>query len=788
MSALLLVVAIAFVTSLVQKDKYERRQDDSMTPGSPEVVESIVVPRLDPSVLEGRIRDARPEDRVLLDAEAVEGLLTYTQNLSAAHYGALGVRTLDPAATDELLTDPEAHRGDPYRARGYVVDVVERTRPAGGTSQRGTLRTDDGRYVHFVTSRLPEGMIADDFVRMDGLFLQLYRRELPEGWQEGPLLVGARMVRSYPRAEDVDRETLLTYLDDLTDDDATTVQGLTGEVYDAQWKLIAYSLAHGDEVDWESAPVLDNTVMTDVLKNGAAHRGEPFRIPVSKNMGLWTRDPGENPARVDTVTTGWIGNWTWTNHAGVLNFVMPGGFPEVENSELVEGRGYFLKNFAYEPKNGGVRVAPYFVLESLEVFQPQEEFSIDFLLYGMVGITVLLVLLIPFLLIRDRRKSAALQHELLRRRQERRRRTEGTEGALLPVSERRLRVATAPAYEVRIGRGLLAAVAEAAGDRPVVVLTDETVERLHGARLTGLERAPRVVVAPGEGSKSFATLERVLEALADAGLDRRSRLVALGGGVVGDLGGLAASLYMRGIEFVQCPTTLLSQVDSSVGGKTAVNLRAGKNLAGTFHQPRAVLADVDTLATLSEEEYASGLGEVLKTALLEGGELLALLEARADELRARAPEVLVDVVARCVATKAAVVARDEREAGPRKALNLGHTFAHGIEHAAGYGTVPHGVAVAVGLRLAAEYARRCGAAEDATLPERVARLLSALGLPAELAALRARVALPAEALLEGMRHDKKGAAGVPRLVLLERPGAPLLDVEAEPALLRELLA
>jgi 3-dehydroquinate synthase len=356
-------------------------------------------------------------------------------------------------------------------------------------------------------------------------------------------------------------------------------------------------------------------------------------------------------------------------------------------------------------------------------------------------------------------------------------------------STRRVHVATDPPCDVRIGRGVLAGIeAETARFARRAILTDENVGPLHAARLAGL-CAPLLAVAAGERSKRFATLERVLDFLAASGLDRGSCLVALGGGVVGDLGGLAASLYMRGIACVQAPTTLLAQVDASVGGKTAVDLDAGKNLAGTFHQPVAVFADTDTLATLPDVEVRSGLGEVVKCALIEGEEALASLERDVPAIRAREPGVFDAIVERCVRLKAEIVRRDPREAGERKVLNLGHTFAHALERAAGYGTIPHGVAVAVGITLALRLARATGRLEDLELSGRVERLLVALGLPSDLVALRrTQPELPgAKAIALAMRNDKKGAAGIPRFVLPRRAGSVDRDVEVEVASLESVL-
>lgn len=350
-------------------------------------------------------------------------------------------------------------------------------------------------------------------------------------------------------------------------------------------------------------------------------------------------------------------------------------------------------------------------------------------------------------------------------------------------------VGVAPPYAVHIGRGALAGVraflsdatdSNATGgstDTTCAVLSDGRVTGLHAAKLAGFGDTPWIQVPEGEAGKTFDVLERVLGEMAQAGLDRSSVLITLGGGAVSDVGGLAASLYARGIGVLHCPTTLLAQVDASVGGKTAVNLEAGKNLAGTFHQPRAVFADVDTLTTLDAEQRRSGFGEVVKTALLGAEGLADTLDAGAHELE--------PIVAACVRLKARVVAADEHEGGTRKQLNLGHTFAHAIEHVAGYGAVPHGVAVGVGLALALEASRRTGRLEDADLVARATGWLRALELPASLAELG--VELPAEALADAMRLDKKGHHCAPRFVLPRALGAVELDVELEPALLAEIL-
>lgn len=348
-------------------------------------------------------------------------------------------------------------------------------------------------------------------------------------------------------------------------------------------------------------------------------------------------------------------------------------------------------------------------------------------------------------------------------------------------------------YDVTVGPGVAAKgptiASELAKDGRMAIVADERVLKLHGP--PPAFDGHMLTLSAGEPVKTFAVLERVLDFCAASNLSRGSVLLAYGGGTIGDLTGLAASLFKRGLAVVQIPTTLLAQVDASVGGKTAVNLSSGKNLAGTFHQPSAVLCDTALLVTLTDSEYASGLGEVLKTAILAGDDELSALEAFAGSLMERDPAALQATVTMCVRTKARIVASDPMERGPRRALNLGHTFGHAIEHAAGYGTVPHGVAVGVGLALAARASKMV--MDDGTgLAERTIDGLRLFGLPATLDELRGRYglegALSTEALIHGLGHDKKGAVGAPEFVLPTRPGHVELGVPLETAVLETLFA
>ena len=322
----------------------------------------------------------------------------------------------------------------------------------------------------------------------------------------------------------------------------------------------------------------------------------------------------------------------------------------------------------------------------------------------------------------------------------------------------------ARSYPIRIGAGLLADGAcwrDAIRGGQVLVVSNETIAPLYLARVqAGLEsfRHAALVLADGEEYKTLASGARVFDALASLGANRDATIIALGGGVIGDLAGFAAACWMRGIAFVQMPTTLLAMVDSSVGGKTGVNLAAGKNLIGAFHQPRAVVIDTDTLATLPDREYRAGLAEVVKYGAIGDAAFFAWLEANVDALNARDNAALAQAIATSCRHKAGVVARDEHEHGERALLNLGHTFAHALEAETGYGTLLHGEAVAIGMLLAARLSADLGRASPADA-DHLGALLASFGLP---------VALPRcdpARLLELMRLDKKNLGGRLRLIL-----------------------
>ena len=318
-----------------------------------------------------------------------------------------------------------------------------------------------------------------------------------------------------------------------------------------------------------------------------------------------------------------------------------------------------------------------------------------------------------------------------------------------------------------------------------VVITNTTVAPLYLEKVMATLAtlgcpAFSVVLPDGEEYKSWETLNTVFDALLEHRCERGTTLIALGGGVIGDLVGFAAACYQRGAPFIQVPTTLLSQVDSSVGGKTAINHPLGKNMIGAFYQPKLVLADLDTLDTLPPREMAAGLSEVIKYGLIRDETFFGWLEQHAEGLMQRDKTLLARAVQQSCAHKAEVVARDEREAGERALLNLGHTFGHAIETGMGYGSWLHGEAVAAGTVMAAILSQELGWIDTGAV-ERVKALFLRVGLPVAGPWLAATPEASAGRYLELMRHDKKVSAGVMRLVLLKAVGHAVVSADADEA-------
>lgn len=343
-------------------------------------------------------------------------------------------------------------------------------------------------------------------------------------------------------------------------------------------------------------------------------------------------------------------------------------------------------------------------------------------------------------------------------------------------------------YPIRIGPGLLrdGRIRQWAGDQALIV-TNEPIAPHYlpavRAALAGVPQLDELILPEGEAAKTPETANQIITTLLERGHKRGTTLFALGGGVVGDMTGFAAAVYQRGVAFVQIPTTLLAQVDSSVGGKTGVNHPLGKNMIGAFHQPRGVVIDTDTLVTLPRRELSAGMAEVIKHGMLADAELFAWLEGSMESLMRLDAESMVYAIKRNVEIKAAVVAQDERESGIRAILNLGHTFGHAIETAMGYGRWVHGEAVGVGLVMAADLSCRLGRINLATAG-RVRALVERAGLP-----VCPPESLGAQEMRVLMGRDKKATAGGLRFILLTALGeAEVVDYVPEAKLEETLMA
>jgi len=343
-------------------------------------------------------------------------------------------------------------------------------------------------------------------------------------------------------------------------------------------------------------------------------------------------------------------------------------------------------------------------------------------------------------------------------------------------------------YPIFIGSGL---ISQAGLFRPfianksVFVVTNTMVGPLYSKKLmqtlaVDAKSVHEIVLPDGESYKDWQTLQKIFDALLTQGADRKSVLVALGGGVIGDMVGFAAASFMRGIQFIQVPTTLLAQVDSSVGGKTGINHPLGKNMIGAFHQPVAVIADLDTLKTLPPRELSAGLAEVIKHGAIADADFFRWIEDHQNELMACEPNMMSHAVERSCEIKSAVVAADEKESGIRAILNFGHTFGHAIESYLGYGVWLHGEAVATGMVMAADLSQRMGWISVADL-ERTKKIIQRAGLPIVCPAI------PLDDFLGYMAHDKKVLNGQLRLVLLKQLGQAIITKEFDVELMKQAI-
>jgi 3-dehydroquinate synthase len=344
-------------------------------------------------------------------------------------------------------------------------------------------------------------------------------------------------------------------------------------------------------------------------------------------------------------------------------------------------------------------------------------------------------------------------------------------------------------YEIFIGQNILdriaLLIAQSSHATPHMIIADSTVSSLYGNMVMSALRRTGCAVdliefPPGETSKTMETALPLIEQLAERGLDRTSRLIALGGGVTGDMVGFIASVYMRSVPYIQIPTTLLAQVDSSIGGKTGIDLSRGKNLVGTFYQPQAVYIDLQFLSTLPEVEFTNGLAEVIKYGIIDDPDLLATIETQLSSIRHRDIDNLVTIVAHACKIKKGIVEIDERDMGVRRILNFGHTIGHALESASHY-TISHGNAVSVGMVAAARVSEKLNHLSAAER-ERIEDIIRRAGLRD-----RIPVTVEADDIMARMRHDKKKAGDAVHFVLLKKIGVPFINGAVDGGIIRETL-
>ena len=428
MSVTLLILIVLFVVAQFQGAGKEAALHDAQQmatePAAPELVEQVSVPEFDRERLRGLVSDSRETDRVLRESGGVAVLTDYVRGFGDPHFAGLGVQTLDGATHAALLADPEAHRAAPYRVRGTVVDFGVREDRDGRELIEGSLRLEDGSSAFFTVLRAPEALLPGDFIRFDGLFFKVFRDEpAPGEWVEGSYFVGNRAIPSHATLEPFDEGTLNRLVGLVEDDGTAGMTRLTGDAHPALWELMRFAqIPESDAVDWQAAPTLDGAMLARLIRDGEAHRGAPVQIPVSRIQDMRTASAAENPLRLEFVTTGWIGNTTWTGGSSVIQFIMPPQESDLRIGAYCTARGFFLKNLAYEDRSGTLRTAPYFVLDKLDLFVLPESTMIRNIAWFVAGLTLFLVALFFVLLTRDRKKSEQFQAELVRRRRARRER------------------------------------------------------------------------------------------------------------------------------------------------------------------------------------------------------------------------------------------------------------------------------------------------------------------------------------------------------------------------------
>ena len=434
--SLALVLVLASITAAWIKGRPSTDADVSELPTIEDElpVESVDLPEIHPQQFEALVSDRESADRVVLESDAVDAALDVVRLLTPRHYEVMGARELDREMIDVILADPSAFRAQPFFVRGMVDSIRERRRSLTSTEEyTGRILLEDDSYAYFLTLGMPETFIEGDYVRVDGLFLKAYSEESVDvsgEWIEGPLLVGMRAIRSY-RSMGTVTELLARYVLEVRDEVLVNPDGSfnrdvkLGLPFDALWHTMAYARdLPEDAVDWEKAPELDKATLSRIMHDGVSNRLQPFRFPMSRLQHATVRRAGENPARIKYYTEGWLGNIAWNN---VVYFQAPFEDRKARLTNFATARGFFLKNYAYESAAEGIRVAPVFVLHSLQIHEVEADPLFALVAYTLGGLTAVSALFFFFLLLRDRKKSAALQEKLLQRKRARRRHTPGSD-------------------------------------------------------------------------------------------------------------------------------------------------------------------------------------------------------------------------------------------------------------------------------------------------------------------------------------------------------------------------
>ncbi len=421
--AFLAVLVLGAIGTLFLKSK--ESTNDQLPVEDPIVSQTVDLPEVDPAALDALVADDRPEDRVLLEGAAIDALAPTARNLTPLHIVALAPTELNQGAIVELDARRHEARGEAFIARGYLADMTKRQRGSDYRNEYiGRLILEDESSVYFLVYANPEELLIGDFARVDGLFLKMWSDEDPDdpgNWVEGPLLSAPKLHRSYAdlgQVTELDPRIAVQIADDVLMTEDGSPGRWRGVPQEGLWHLMAYARdIPEDAIDWDDVPLLTNAALERVSADGPGHRFQPFKFPISRLQGIRTRTGVENAARVDSFTTGWIGNTTWKN---VVHFQMPKPLDGLTHSDHVTGRGFFLSNFAYQSVSG-MRMSPVFVLQSLDLHDPEIPFAYRYLAPGLVAVIFVLVGLFIVVLRRDGARAEELQRDLVRRRQQRRR-------------------------------------------------------------------------------------------------------------------------------------------------------------------------------------------------------------------------------------------------------------------------------------------------------------------------------------------------------------------------------